>query len=92
MLTGGVDIGNDLPIPVGSLVSSNLTPAGQLSHWSDGEIFRAIRNDVDANGRWLIMMSYTNAGKLSDDDIQAVISYIRSQSAALNLVWRPGNL
>src|SRR5258708_21301177 len=88
-LTGGVDIGKDLPIPVGSLVSSNLTPAGQLSHWSDGEIFQAIRNGVDANGRWLIMMSYTNAGKLSDDDIQAVISYIRSQSAAGEMTPEP---
>jgi mono/diheme cytochrome c family protein len=27
-------------------------------------------------------MSYTNAGKLSDDDIQALIAYIRSQPAA----------
>ena len=48
-LTGGLDIGKDLSVPVGSFVSSNLTPAGQLAHWSDGEIFRAIRNGVDAN-------------------------------------------
>jgi mono/diheme cytochrome c family protein len=81
-LTGGVDIGKDFPIPVGSFVSANLTPAGQLRHWSDSEIFRAIRNGVDAKGRWLILMSYTNAGKLSDDDLQAVIAYIRSQPAA----------
>lgn len=27
-------------------------------------------------------MSYTNAGKLSDDDIQGLIAYIRSQAAA----------
>ena len=81
-LTGGVDIGRDFAIPVGSFVSSNLTPAGRLNHWSDGEIFRAIRNGVDADGRWLIVMSYTNAGKLSDDDIQALIAYIRSQPAA----------
>src|SRR5262249_2630973 len=38
-----------------------------------------IRNGVDAKGNWLIVMSYTNAGKLSDDDIQAVIAYIRSR-------------
>jgi mono/diheme cytochrome c family protein len=81
-LTGGVDLSKDLPIPVGSFVSSNLTPAGRLNRWSDGEIFRAIRNGVDADGRWLIVMSYTNAGKLSDDDTQAVIAYIRSQPAA----------
>ena len=30
----------------------------------------------------LTVMSYTNAGKLSDDDIQALIAYIRSQPAA----------
>jgi mono/diheme cytochrome c family protein len=81
-LTGGLDVGEDLPVSVGSFVSSNLTPAGQLSHWSDGEIFRAIRNGVDRNGRWLIMMSYTNSGKLSDDDILAVIAYLRSLPAA----------
>src|SRR6202046_622838 len=81
-LTGGLDIGKDLSVPVGSFVSSNLTAAGQLAHWSDGEIFRAIRNGVDAKGHWLIMMSYTNAGKLSDEDIKAIIAYIRSLPAA----------
>lgn len=81
-LTGGEDIGKHFPIPVGSFVSSNLTPAGSLARWSDGEIFRAIRNGVDANGRWLFVMSITNAGKLSDEDIRAVIAYIRDQPAA----------
>jgi mono/diheme cytochrome c family protein len=77
-LTGGLDVGEHFPVAVGSFVSSNLTPAGQLGRWSDGDIFRAIRNSVDRDGRWLIIMSYTNAGKLSDDDIKAVIAYIRS--------------
>jgi mono/diheme cytochrome c family protein len=80
-LTGGLDIGEHFPMPVGSFVSSNLTPAGRLRRWSDGEIFRAIRNSVDADGRWLMLMSYTNAGRLSDDDIQAVIAYMRSLPA-----------
>jgi mono/diheme cytochrome c family protein len=82
LLTGGVEIGDDLPLPIGSFVSSNLTPVGDLSHWSDGEIFRAIRNGVDADGHWLIIMSYTNAGKLSDDDLRSVIAYLRSAPAA----------
>jgi mono/diheme cytochrome c family protein len=81
-LTGGRDIGEELPVRLGSFVSSNLTPAGQLSRWSDGDIFRAIRNGVDRDGHWLMMMSYTNAGKLSDDDTRAVIAYIRSLPAA----------
>ena len=80
-LTGGLDIGEHFPVSIGSLVSSNLTPAGQLSRWSDGDIFRAIRNSVDPDGRWLIIMSYTNAGNLSDEDIRAVIAYIRSLPA-----------
>jgi len=58
-----IDVGEDFPIPIGSFVSSNLTPAGRLKRWSDGQIFRAIRNGVDANGRWLTLMSYTNAGR-----------------------------
>jgi cytochrome c553 len=81
-LTGGVDIGKHFSVPIGSFVSANLTPAGPLKRWSDGEVFRAIRNGIDAEGRWLIVMSYTNAGKLSDDDIKALIAYIRSLPAA----------
>jgi cytochrome c553 len=81
-LTGGRDIGEDLSVPVGSFVFSNLTPAGLLRRGSDGEIFRAIRNGIDADGRWLMIMSYTNADKLSDEDTQAVIAYIRSLPAA----------
>ncbi|WP_407179898.1 c-type cytochrome [Bradyrhizobium sp. STM 3562] len=81
-LTGGYDLAVELQIPIGSFVAANLTPVGPLKHWSDGEIFRAIRNGVDAEGRWLTMMSYIRAGRLSDDDIKAVIAYIRSLPAA----------
>jgi len=80
-LTGGLEVGEHFPMPIGSFVSSNLTPVGRVSRWSDGDIFRAIRNSVDPDGRWLIIMSYTNAGKLSDDDIRAVIAYIRNLPA-----------
>jgi mono/diheme cytochrome c family protein len=88
-LAGGTDLAEDLPIPVGSFVSSNLTQAGPVKDWSDGELFRAIRNGVDAEGRWLTMMSYVNAGRLSDDDIEALIAYIRSVPAAGNLTPDP---
>lgn len=82
VLSGGGDVGKDLPVPIGSFVPANLTPAGALKHWSDGEIFRAIRNGIDAQGRWLAIMSFTNAGRLSDDDTKAVIAYIRSLPAS----------
>lgn len=60
-LTGGMDVGKHLALPVGSFVSSNLTPAGSLAHWTDGEIFRAIRNGIDADGNWLTIMTYTTS-------------------------------
>jgi mono/diheme cytochrome c family protein len=91
-LTGGEDIGKHFPIPVGSFVSANLTPAGRLGHWSDGEIFRAIRNGIDADGNWLVVMSYTNVGKLSDDDIQALIAYLHSRPAAGQQTGDPDRL
>jgi mono/diheme cytochrome c family protein len=81
-LTGGLDIGKDFPMPIGSFVSANLTPAGEVRRWSDSDIFRAIRNSVDPDGHWLFVMSYTNSGKLSDEDIRAVIAYIRSLPAS----------
>ena len=29
---------------IGSLTSANLTPAGRIKDWTDGEIYRAIRD------------------------------------------------
>ena len=81
-LTGGRNLGEHLPMPLGRFISANLTPAGQLSRGSDGQIFRAIRNGIDADGHWLMIMSLTNAGRLSDSDIEALIAYIHSVPAA----------
>jgi mono/diheme cytochrome c family protein len=81
-LTGGRNLAEHLPLPVGRVIAANLTPAGQLRQWSDGEIFRAVRNGIDADGRRLLIMSLTNAGRLSDEDIAALIAYIRSVPAA----------
>ena len=83
-LTGGVDLGKDFPMPLGSYVSVNLTPAGPLTDWSDGEIFRAIRNGIDRDGQVLFAMSGARGRHLSDEDIQAVIAYLRSQPAVAN--------
>jgi mono/diheme cytochrome c family protein len=80
-LTGGWDISKDINVPLGKIVTANLTPRGPLPGWTDGEIFRAIRNSVDPAGKLLWIMSVTNAGHLSDDDIQAVIAYLRALPA-----------
>ena len=79
-LTGGVDIGKDIPLPVGSFVTANLTPGGPLKTWTDAQIFNAIRNGIDHEGRPLFVMSNARGRNLSDEDIQAVIAFLRSQS------------
>jgi mono/diheme cytochrome c family protein len=66
--------------PMGELWAPNLTPAGPLKDWSDGEIIRAIREGVDKNGRPLIIMPSQGLHDLSDADVQAVVAFIRSQS------------
>ena len=88
-LTGGLDLGKDFPMPLGTFVSANLTPAGPLKDWSDGEIFRAIRNGIDRDGNVLFAMAGARGRNLSDADIEAVIAYLRSQPAVVNDVQQP---
>ncbi len=88
-LAGGADIGKHLPIPVGSFVAANLTPAGRINRWSDGDIFRAIRNGVDADGHWLMMMSYTmnlfNMEKLLDVELSTTV-IVANQRGMFNYI------
>lgn len=83
-LTGGVDLGKDIPLPLGSFTSVNLTPGGPLAEWTDGEIFRAIRNGLDQDGHMLFVMGGARGRQMSDADTQAVIAYLRSQPAVTN--------
>jgi len=82
-MSGGRDIASDSPLPIGTLVPPNLTPGGPLQSWSDGEIMRAIRDGVHQNGRTLLMPT-ENLRNLSDEDVAAVIAYLRSQPAIQN--------
>jgi mono/diheme cytochrome c family protein len=88
-LTGGLDLGEDLPLPLGKFVSVNLTPAGPLKDWSDGEIFRALRNGIDKDGRWLTIMSNVRVRRMADEDILALIAFLRSQPAVVNETPHP---
>jgi cytochrome c553 len=67
--------------PMGTLYAPNLTPAGEINDWTDGEIIRAIREGVHKNGRSLLIMPADNFRNLSDDDVQALVAYLRSQPA-----------
>ncbi|MEP7357625.1 MAG: hypothetical protein ABI847_10330 [Anaerolineales bacterium] len=70
-MIGGVDLGADLPLPLGQFISVNLTPAGPLAQWSDGEIFRILREGVAPDGRKLIMMGAVRARYMSDHRLPA---------------------
>jgi mono/diheme cytochrome c family protein len=88
-LSGGRDVGADLPVPLGSFYSINLTPAGPLKDWSDGEILRVLREGVDRDGHPLVVMSANGVRYLSDDDKQAIIAYLRSQPSVVNVTPNP---
>jgi mono/diheme cytochrome c family protein len=91
-LTGGFDLGTESPVPFGSLVASNLTPTGVLKDRTDGELFRAIRHGYGKDNLRLVMMSSLPYRELSDDDIEAIIAYLRSQQPAANDVQGGDNV
>lgn len=73
----GRDFLQDAP-PIGTFYAPNLTPI-HLSEWTDGEIIRAIREGVHRSGRSLLIMPSTMFRNLSDEDVQAIVAYLRSQ-------------
>ena len=83
-LSGGKNLSDEAGLPLGNLTPANLTPAGALKDWSDGEILRAIREGADPRGRLLVVMTTQHFREFSEVDIQAVIAYLRSQPAIPN--------
>ena len=70
----------DFP-PLGTLYAPNLTPSGDIKDWTDGEVIRAIREGVHRNGRSLLIMPSSNFRNMSDEDVHALVAYLRSQPA-----------
>ncbi len=62
----------------GDMVTENLTPGGKLAGYSDGELFRVLRHSVNNRGQRLVFMDFMPYKQLSDDDIEAIIAYLRS--------------
>lgn len=75
-LTGGMEF----KIPIGTLYSKNLTPdESGIGSMTDEAIARALRYGIGKNGNALFdFMPFHNT---SDEDITAIISYLRSQPA-----------
>ena len=75
-MTGRDFLGEDAP-PIGDFYAPNLTPA-HLADWSDGEVVRAIREGIHRSGRSLLIMPSGNLRNISDEDVQAIVAYLRS--------------
>ena len=67
--------------PAGMLYSKNITPAG-IGSWTDGELLRAVTQGVSKDGTPLFpLMPYPHYGAMSEDDVHAVLAYIRTLKA-----------
>ncbi len=74
---GGEVFDQSIGLP-GRFVSRNITPAA-LGSWTDGEIFRAITSGVSKDGSALFpLMPYHHYAQLDEEDIYAVIAYLRT--------------
>ncbi len=73
-------------IPPGKFYPRNLTPDGEtgLGNVSDSAIARALRYGVGHDGRALL--PFMEMQGLSDDDLVAVVSYLRTQQPMHNVV------
>lgn len=78
--------GNRWDIPPGTIYARNITSdsASGLGRVSDGAIARAIRYGVGPDGRALL--PFMEVQGLSDEDLVAVVSYLRTQPAVSNPV------
>lgn len=75
--------------PFGKYYPANLgsDPDTGVGKVSDGDLARAIRHGVDREGRLAAMMKFSCA-ELADEDLTAVISYLRTLPATKNVVPR----
>ena len=81
-LSGGVAF----ELPVGKIYTKNITPDKEtgIGRYSDGEIARALRYGVHPNGTAVFdFMPFHNT---SDEDLTAIISYLRAQKPVKNRV------
>jgi mono/diheme cytochrome c family protein len=83
-MSGGLKLGLG---PLGAVYSRNLTPDTEtgIGRYSDAQIARMMRWAVRPDGRATVepMMPF---GNMSDDDLVAIISYLRTQPAVRNEV------
>ena len=87
-------LGQDVPLtggfvfdlPVGKVYSRNITPDKEtgIGNFTDAEIARALRYGVHPDGR--VIFDFMPFHNMTDEDLTAVISYLRAQKPVQNKV------
>jgi mono/diheme cytochrome c family protein len=78
--------GMEFPDVAGTFYPANITPVA-LGNWTDGELARAIASGVNKNGEALFpMMPYPIYNHLAQEDLEAIIAYLRTLAPIPNEV------
>jgi mono/diheme cytochrome c family protein len=80
----------EIPAQFGEVWSKNITrdPNAGIGSWTDGEIAYALRTGIRRDGQFMPPWM-PRAAHLSDEDMASVISYLRSDEAAVAPVAEP---
>jgi hypothetical protein len=76
----GADLAGGVPIevgPIGVFAAPNITTANLGAAYSDGEIARLVKHGVKKDGRSVRFMPVQDIGWLPDEDVTALVSYLR---------------
>ena len=87
-LSGNTNLLADIPMPLGDATPPNLTPAGRVGDWTDGEIQRLIREGTYPNGHRAVVMSSQSFRVFSQEDLDSVVAYLRSTPAVASEIPR----
>ena len=80
---GGERFGEEAGLP-DTFYAGNITPSG-IGDWTDGEIVRTITSGVNKNGKALFpLMPYLSYSKMSEEDVYAVVAYIKTLKPIAN--------
>ena len=90
LMEAGLDVpltgGKVFDLPFGKVYSKNITPdsATGIGKYTDAEIARALRYGVHPDGT--VVFDFMPFHNVSDEDLTAIISYLRAQPAVKNEV------
>ncbi len=73
--------------PAFTAYAPNITPGGPVADWSDAELARAIREGIRPDGSVIgPPMPFSMYRGLSDEDLGAIVAYLRTVPAVENIV------